>query len=202
MRAVSGVWRWRHNPLCRATDRAEAWAALLALLLILLAAPVTGWTCGALTDDALQRSVLAQRAERHVTKAVVVRHLDRPGQFDGDSAGVPERAAQTSVVARWRTPDGTVRTGRVSTVSRVTAPGSEVRIWTDRLGRPALRPMDAPTAHTHAVLAGFGVFLLSAGAVEAARRLLVWRLRLRRYAHLDLAWAKTGPDWGRTGTGS
>ncbi|MGP3633922.1 Rv1733c family protein [Streptomyces sp. 24-1644] len=202
MRAVSGVWRWRHNPLRRATDRVEAWVALLALLLMLLAAPVIGWTCGSLTDDALQRSVRAQRAERHVTTAVVVRRVDRPGQFAGDSEVASERAAQTSVVARWRTPDGAVRTGRVSTASRVTGPGAEVRIWTDDRGRPTLRPMDASTAHTHAALAGSGVFLLSAGLVEAARRLIMWRLRLRRYARLDRAWAKAGPDWGRTGTGS
>ncbi|MGW8883852.1 Rv1733c family protein [Streptomyces sp. NPDC055749] len=202
MRAVSGVWRWRHNPLRRATDRFEAWVALLALLLMLLAAPVTGWMCGSLTDDALQRSVRAQRAERHVTTAVVVRRADHPGQFVGDSEVASERAALTSVVARWRTPDGTTRTGKVATASRVTGPGSRVRIWTDDRGRPALRPMDAPTAHTHAALAGFGVFLLSAALVEAARRLIVWRLTLRRYAQLDRAWAKAGPDWGRTGTGS
>ncbi|MFC9244979.1 hypothetical protein ACFT7S_13345 [Streptomyces sp. NPDC057136] len=202
MRAVSGVWRWRHNPLRRATDRVEAWAALFALLLMLLAAPVIGWICGSLTDDALQQSVRAQHAERHLTRAVVVRRADRPGQFAGDSEVASERAAQTPVVARWRTPDGTMRTGRVSTASRVTGPGSEVRIWTDDLGRPALRPMDAPTAHTHAALAGFGVFLLSAGLIEAARRLIVWRLRQQRYAQLDRAWARAGPDWGRTGKGS
>ena len=32
MRAISGLWRWRHNPLRRATDLAEAWVALAALL--------------------------------------------------------------------------------------------------------------------------------------------------------------------------
>ncbi|MEU8679361.1 hypothetical protein [Streptomyces sp. NPDC048560] len=202
MRAVSGVWRWRRNPLRRATDRAEAWAALLALLLMLLAAPATGWACGSLTDDALQQSVRAQRAERHSTKAVVVRRVDRPGQFGGDAGVASEHAGQTSVVARWRTPDGRARTGRASTASRVTAPGSQVRIWTDDRGRPVLRPMDSATARTHAALAGFGVFLLVAGLVEAVRRLVVWRLVLQRYAQWDRAWAKAGPDWGRTGTGS
>ena len=31
MRAISGLWRWRDNPLRRATDLAEAWLALAVL---------------------------------------------------------------------------------------------------------------------------------------------------------------------------
>lgn len=202
IRAVAGVWRWRHNPLRRSTDRSEAWLALTALLLIALAAPVLGWICGALTDDALQESVRAQQAHRHPTAAVVVRRAAAPPRFSGDQESSSGRAAQTSVVATWRAPDGRPRKGTVSTASKVGGPGSRVRIWTDDAGRPALRPMDPPTAHTHAVLAGVGVFLLATGFVEAGRRLVLWRMTRRRYARLDRAWARAGPDWGRTGTGT
>ncbi|WP_425587900.1 hypothetical protein [Streptomyces marokkonensis] len=35
MRTIAGLWRWRHNPLCRTTDLTEARVALAGLLLIL-----------------------------------------------------------------------------------------------------------------------------------------------------------------------
>ncbi|MFF1838775.1 hypothetical protein ACFVXE_31970 [Streptomyces sp. NPDC058231] len=202
MRAVSGVWRWRHNPLRRATDRREAWVTLVALLLMVLAAPALGWLCGSLTDGVLQESVRSQQEQRRATTAVVVRRSAGAARLVGDPEVSSERTPQTSVVARWKAPDGTPRSGRVSTPSRIVDPGSRVRIWTDRQGRPALRPMDAPTARTHAVLAGVGVALLGAALVEGGRRLIVWRMVHRRYERLDRAWAEAGPDWGRTGTGS
>jgi len=174
---MSGVWRWRHNPLRRATDRCEAWLALLAFLLLMLAAPALGWLCGARTDAALQASVRAPEI----------------------STG---RVTRTEVVARWHAPDGTARTARVTTASRNAEPGARVRIWTDRHGGPALPPMDMPTAHTHAALAGFGVAMLAALLIECGRRLLMWQMTRRRYERIDRAWAAVGPDWGRTGTGS
>ncbi|MFG2631000.1 hypothetical protein [Streptomyces sp. NPDC048473] len=202
MRAVAGVWRWRRNPLRRATDRREAWVALVALLLMVLAAPSVGWVCGSFTDNALQKSVRAQQAQRHATTAVVVRRAPGAPHFATDPEVSSERSAQTSVVARWKAPDGTNRRGTVTTSSRRTDPGAEVEIWTDLDGRAALRPMDAPTAHTHAALAGLGAMLLAVGLVEGGRRLIVWRMVRGRYIRIDRAWAKAGPDWGRTGTGS
>ncbi|MFI6858287.1 hypothetical protein ACIBKZ_00050 [Streptomyces sp. NPDC050421] len=200
MRALTGVWRWRHNPLCRATDRREAWVALVALLLLVLAAPALGWYCGSRVDDALQDSVRAQHAGRRLTTAVVVHQAAR--HFVADPEISTGRQAQTPVVARWHAPDGTARSATVTTASRDTAVGARVRIWTDRAGNPALRPLDGPTAHTHAALAGFGATMLSVLIVEGGRRLVVWRMVQRRYERLDRAWAKAGPDWGRTGTGN
>ncbi|MFH9616327.1 hypothetical protein [Streptomyces pratensis] len=203
VRAVLGIRRWRHNPVCRATDRHEAWMALVALLLMLLAAPVIGWRTGSLTDDTLLRTVRAQHEQRRPTTAVVVRPAPGGSRFAQDpEAAVVEGPTRTSVVADWRAPDGTARTGTVTTTSRKTDPGSRVRIWTDDRGDPAVRPMDTATAHTHAVLAGIGATLLAGGLTEIARRLAVWRMMQRRYARLDRAWAEVGPDWGRTGTGS
>ncbi|MGW4231313.1 Rv1733c family protein [Streptomyces sp. NPDC004980] len=203
VRAVLGVRRWRHNPLCRPTDRHEAWVALVALLLMLVAAPALGRLCGGLTDDALQRAVRTQHAQRHLTTAVVVREPSGASRFAQDpESAVAAGTSRTSVVARWKAPDGTARTGQVATASRTTTPGARIRIWTDDTGSAAMRPMDTSTARTHAVLAGIGVTLLAAGLLETARRLVVWRMMQRRYIRLDEAWAETGPDWGRTGTGS
>lgn len=176
--------------------------ALVSLLLMVLGTPAVGWLCGSLVDDVLQESVRIQQAQRHPTTAVVVRRASGGPRFVTDPEVSSERATQTSVVARWKAPDGTARSGTVATSSKITDPGSRVRIWTDLDGHPALRPMDAPTARTHAALAGFGVALLGVALIESGRRLVVWRMVQRRYARLDRAWAEAGPDWGRTGTGS
>ncbi|MFE0290376.1 hypothetical protein ACFWZZ_33245, partial [[Kitasatospora] papulosa] len=96
----------------------------------------------------------------------------------------------------------TARRGTVSTASTKTAPGTPIDVWTNDRGDLVMRPMDISAAHTHAVLAGIGAALLAGGLTESVRRFVVWRMRQRRYARIDRAWAEVGPDWGRTGTGS
>ncbi|MEV6263508.1 hypothetical protein AB0M42_22525 [Streptomyces sp. NPDC051784] len=203
VRAVLGIRRWRRNPVCRTTDRHESWVALAALMVMALAAPVLGWGVGSATDDVLVRTVRSQHDRLRPTTAVVVHASPHQSRFAADpEAAVTGEAARTSVVADWTAPDGTPRTGTVSTSSARTAPGSHVRIWTDAQGRPAMRPMDTATAHTHAALAGIGAALLAIGLTELVRRFVVWRMVQGRYERLDRAWAEVGPDWGRTGTGS
>ncbi|MGW3931188.1 Rv1733c family protein [Streptomyces microflavus] len=186
-------------PLWRATDRREAWVTLGALLLLVVGAPAAGWAGGALAEDRLQRSVRAQHEERRATVAVVVERVPGTRRFSGDPDAGAERVP---VVAAWSAPDGTPRTGEVTTAPEAGEPGSPVRIWTDGAGLPVPPPMSPGAARTHAVLGGVGAFLLAAGAVEAGRRLAVAGLVRRRYALLDQEWAATGPDWGRAGTGS
>ncbi|MFI8189327.1 hypothetical protein ACIF8T_11110 [Streptomyces sp. NPDC085946] len=201
MRAISGLWRWRHNPLCRATDLAEAWLALAALLLVLLASPVIGRLVGGAAQDALQRSVRDQHHARRLVTATVVRELaGSPLDADPETSTGPD--LRSRVLADWTAPDGTARRGPVLASLKDPRPGDRFRIWTDPRGRPAARPLDPATATTHAVLAGVGAALATAGLVEGGRRLVVWRMVLRRYARWDQAWDRTGPDWGRTGAGS
>ncbi|MFJ3945787.1 MULTISPECIES: Rv1733c family protein [Streptomyces] len=201
MRAMRGLWRWRGNPLRRTTDLVEAWAALAALVLILVAAPLIGAAVGATAQDALQRTVREQRHARHEVVATVVRRLDHH-RLDPDPETATARDARSHVLANWRGPDGTARHGAVLTGLEQPRPGKHFTVWTDAHGRPVPRPLDSVTATTHAVLAGFGSTAAVAGLVEGGRRLLVWRLVRRRYARLDRAWEKAGPDWGRTGTGA
>jgi hypothetical protein len=201
VRAISGLWRWRRNPLCRATDLAEAWVALAALLLILLAAPVVGSLVGGAAQDALQRSVRAQHEARHLVTATVVRKLDR-SPLDADPETSSGRDLRNRVLADWTAPDGSPHRGPVLASLKDPRQGDEFRIWTDRHGRMVARPLDSATASTHAVLAGFGAALATGGLIEGGRRLIVWRMVRRRYARWDQAWDRAGPDWGRTGAGS
>ncbi|MFE5614805.1 hypothetical protein [Streptomyces sp. NPDC056524] len=202
MRAAIGVWRWRRNPLCRTTDRVEAWVALVAVALLVLAVPAAGWISGTRTDDSLQRAVQAQTRQRPATTARVLRLADAPapGMQSPDSAG--EQPARRAVVATWTAPDGTSRTGTVATRRELSDPGDTFQLWTDLDGRPVTAPMRPETARAHATIVGLLAAALAAVFVEAARRLVVRRLTHRRYRHLDRAWAKAGPDWGRTGAGS
>lgn len=201
MGAIRGLWRWRHNPLRRATDLAEAWMALVGLLLILVVAPLIGSLVGSLAQDTLQRSVREQREARHLVTATVVRKLDR-AVLDPDPDTSSARDARSRVLADWTAPDGTAQHGPVTTILNTPRKGDHFTLWTDRHGRVVARPLDSATATTHAVLAGFGAALLAAGLVDTGRRLVLWRMVRRRYARWDRAWDRAGPDWGRTGTGS
>jgi hypothetical protein len=201
VRAISGLWRWRHNPLRRATDLAEAWVALAALLLILLLAPVIGSLVGGATQDTLKESVREQRAARHLVTATVIRKAGGSA-LEADPEASSGRDLRTQVLAHWTAPDGTRRQGPAMASIDSPQRGDRFTIWTDPQGRIVARPLDSATAATHSVLAGFGAALLLMGLVEGGRRLIVWRMVRRRYARWDQAWERAGPDWGRTGTGS
>ncbi|MFI8949560.1 hypothetical protein ACIGO6_23920 [Streptomyces sp. NPDC053750] len=201
MRAIKGLWRWRHNPLCRPTDLAEAWVALAALLLILSVAPLAGVLVGGAAQDALERSVREQHEARHRVTATVLRELERsPLGVDPESATAGD--LRSRVLADWTAPDGSEHEGSVPAGLDDPHPGDHFAIWTDGQGRLVARPLDSATATTHAVLAGSGAALSAAALIEAGRRIAVWRMVRRRYARLEQEWDRAGPDWGRTGAGS
>ncbi|MFG2123341.1 hypothetical protein [Streptomyces sp. NPDC048710] len=201
MRAIRGLWRWRRNPLRRATDVAEAWVALVALVLVSVAAPVIGFLVGMAAQESLQRSVREQQHSRHLVTATVVRGLgSAPMETDPDTGTAHD--ARSRVLADWTAPDGTRQHGAALANLKSPHGGDHFRLWTDPHGRITTRPLDSPTATTHAVLAGFGAALLTVGLVESGRRLIVWRMVRRRYARWDQAWDRAGPDWGKAGTGS
>ncbi|MEV6315243.1 hypothetical protein [Streptomyces sp. NPDC051776] len=197
---MAGVWRWWRNPLRRRTDLFESWVALLAALFIAVGAPAAVLTVASLVQDSLAQTVRAQNEHRHLVPATVVRLLKQP-PVDPDPETSSARDARHRVVAAWTAPDGSVNTRPVGAPRAVT-PGDRFRIWIDDHGRPVNRPMDESAAASHAALAGVGAGALTAGLVEGARRLAVWRILHRRYAEWDRAWERAGQDWGRTGTGS
>ncbi|MFG3281000.1 hypothetical protein [Streptomyces sp. NPDC048111] len=201
VRAMAGVWRWRHNPLCRATDRAEAWIALVTLALMLFAAPAIGVLCGWRTDASLRQAVAEQRLHRHPTAAVVVSRAEQRGDFSQPD-GPPGHVARTRVVANWTAHDGSSHSGTLWAPVKSPAPGATFRLWTDDHGRPVPHPMARAAADTHAVFSGLCAAAAAVGLAEGIRRLAVGQLIRRRYARLDRAWARYGPDWGRTGAGS
>ncbi|MGW4204703.1 Rv1733c family protein [Streptomyces sp. NPDC004726] len=202
MRAAAGVWRWRRNPLRRATDRAEAWMTLVAALLLVTAAPLIGWISGAAADESLERQARAQRQQRQQVTATVL----GPAPAAPAGAYLPDTSAVTGkhplVIAEWTAADGGKRTGRLASRLREPRVGDSFGVWTDRQGRVVGRPMNATAVRVNTVLAGVAAALASAVLVESVRRLVLWRLVRRRHERLDRAWATVGPDWGRAGAGS
>ncbi|WP_255947543.1 Rv1733c family protein [Streptomyces odontomachi] len=201
MRAIAGLWRWRHNPLRRKTDLLEAWVSLATAVLIAVAAPVAGVLTGTLSENALLRTVHQQQQERHEVTATVMRTI-RQSPPDPDPETVPARDARSQVIAGWRAPDGTRHHGTVTTVLQTPHRGEKFTIWTDVHGTVVARPLDRISAMTHAILAGIGASAVLAVSLDGVRRLVMWRIVRRRYARWDRAWEKTGPDWGRTGADS
>ncbi|MEU4799121.1 hypothetical protein [Streptomyces sp. NPDC023327] len=201
MRAVAGLWRWRHNPLRRRTDLAEAWLALTALVLIVVAAPLVGTLAAGVSRGALLGSVREQRETRHAVVAAVLRRVPAP-PLDPDPETSSARDAHSRVLARWTAPDGTRRAGVVVAALDTPKAGDRFRLWTDERGRVVGRPLDTATATTHAALAGLGAATAGVAVIEGTRRLVLWRIVRGRHRRLDQAWAEAGPDWGRTGTGS
>ncbi|MFE5869911.1 hypothetical protein ACFQ6V_14845 [Streptomyces roseifaciens] len=173
---------------------------LAAVVFMLLAGPVTGWVTGSLAHEALRHTVREQHRHRHLVTATTVRALQgRPAETDREATA--SRDGHHRVVARWPGPDGKERSGIVSVRHR-TRPGQPFPLWTDDQGRLSGRPLDYDTAAIHAGLAGAGAATGACGLVEAVRRLVVWRLMQRRYAHWDRAWQRAGQTWGRADAGS
>src|SRR5690606_29315652 len=71
MRSIRGLWRWRGNPLCRRSDRQEAWLSLCAALLIAVGAPLAGWYGATLAQDSLRANAAEQQRERRLVSAIV-----------------------------------------------------------------------------------------------------------------------------------
>ncbi|NYV77238.1 hypothetical protein [Streptomyces sp. UH6] len=202
MGAIRGIWRWRGNPLRRTTDLVEAWAALVALLLMVFGAPLAGLLAGSVAHDTLTRTAGRQHAARHRVTATVLDTSTVVVPVSADAGTATERDGRRRVFAAWTAPDGTQRRAHTWTNLRNPEPGRRFAVWTDARGTPVARPLDAGEVALQAGLAGIGAALLTTAIAESARRVTLRQLTLRRYERLDRAWERAGPDWGRAGTGS
>ncbi|WP_219636585.1 hypothetical protein [Streptomyces sp. AJS327] len=206
MRVITGLWRWRGNPLCRASDRHEAWLTCCAVLLVVVAAPLAGWFGAGQVRSALLADMREQRLERRVVAAVAEQVTQEspakpedPRDAESDYGSPDGQKPRLRVTASWPVPDGTRRSGTV-TLHHVVHPGERFRMWTDSRGRPVGRPMEERSATSHAALAGVAITAAMVATVEAGRRLAVRNLLRGRYARWEAEWRRIGPDWGRTGS--
>lgn len=170
------------NELRRPSDRFEG-AVIATLLAAFLAAVATASLVGVHTYQSERQTGASLRP------AVAV--LIQSGPIDMASVGEAQ--------ARWRAPDGTERSGPLTTL---TAPqianasrGSRIRIWITRIGDPAA----PPPSRAAMLLTGTGIALWLLIGAAVFLMLCYWLSRLvldrRRLTAWETAWAQVGPRW-------
>ncbi|MGH3675758.1 MAG: Rv1733c family protein [Mycobacterium sp.] len=162
------------DPLVRATDRIEALVLVLAVVVSLLAIPITA-AAGTAVYDSL-RQVYAEQADTRHTVAATVTDVPASQQI--------LRTATTTVSARWNAA-GAEHTGAVKAQS-TTKTGDTVEIWVDNNGAQA----PAPTPTTRAAMeaaTGALVIWISVAAIAATlytlTRAVCDRIRFTGWQH-------------------
>ena len=178
--------RLDRNPLRRGSDRAETVVLGALLAAFLAAAPFTAYAAGSWAHTSAVRDAQAQRASLVQVTATLVRTAPVPSGYGSASGFVVE--------ARWRAPDGPVRTGELFVTAHVAA-GHSTRIWVDRTGRltgpPLSRDQVAGRAQLAVGVAVGGLAVLLMMAAWLARR----GIDRRRMAAWDADWMANGPRW-------
>ena len=178
--------RLDRNPLRRGSDRAETVVLGALLAAFLAAAPFAAHAAGALGHDSAARQAQAQRASLVQVTATLLRSAPVLSGY-GAASGF-------AVEARWRTPDGSVRTGELFVTADVAA-GHSTRIWVDRTGRLTGPPLSRDQMTGRAQLAGGG----AVGGLAAVLATVGWLVRRfldrRRLSGWDAEWLANGPRW-------
>ncbi|MEV7733132.1 hypothetical protein AB0O75_13720 [Streptomyces sp. NPDC088921] len=188
-RTKKWFWRWRNNPLRRRDDVAEAWI-ILALWAVVA---VGGTAVGLVTAHATDETLAQLRADRRSTHAVLL--TDTPKHLS-----VAESSEdKASATVRWRTPDGSARTGRTLVDTGLKA-GTRVVVWQDGHGKLVGAPPSAGEAAVEAGALGTAAGLALTGAVLGVGAVVRWRLDRQRIDGWGREWDLVGPRWGhRTG---
>jgi hypothetical protein len=178
--------RLDRNPLRRRSDRAETVMLGALLAAFLAAAPFAAHAAGAWGHDAAARQAQAQRASLVQVTATLLRASPVLSGYGSTSGFAAE--------ARWRAPDGPVRTGELFVTADMAASHS-TRIWVDQTGRLTGPPLSRDQMTGRAQLAagvavgGLAVVLITAGWL--VRR----SLDRRRLCGWDAGWLANGPRW-------
>ena len=178
--------RLDRNPLRRRSDRAETVMLGALLAAFLAAAPFAAHAAGAWGHDSAAREAQAQRASLVQVTATLLRASPVLSGY-GSTSGF-------AVEARWRAPDGPVRTGELFVTADVAASHS-TRIWVDQTGRLTGPPLSRDQMTGRAQLAA-GVAVGGLAVVLATAGWLVRRsLDRRRLSGWDAEWLANGPRW-------
>ena len=178
------------NGLARPVDRLEAWLVVLAMILALVAIPVA-LTIGSDVRADAAATALAQRATRTPATAMLLAAAPNAPLTDAQAP------VSSQAKAVWRLPDGSERTGEISTDAGTPA-GAHVDIWLDRAGNPTTAPMTPQNATTLGIAAG--VLVWTGVVVVLCLALGLVRLALDRWRAAAWAreWARTGADLNRS----
>jgi len=176
--------RLDRNPLRRGSDRAET--AMLGVLLaaFLAGAPFAAHAAGSWTYAASIREAQAQQATLRQVPATL---LQAAAPWNISESG-------SEANARWKAPDGQVRTGQIFVLSGAPA-GSTVMVWTNQAGQLTDSPLQRSQVTGRADMAR----VLAVAALGAALSIVGlagrWALDRRRLTAWDAEWRATEPRW-------
>jgi hypothetical protein len=165
---------FRRNPLLRATDRIEALAAAVAVMVSLLAIPVAA-AVGTAIHDSRRDAYAQQHHTRHLVTATIT---------DDTAAQKISRTNTVTMAARWSAA-GAEHTG-VVTAQSATKPGDHVAIWVDNNGALTDEPTSTSRAGVDAVTVALFMWAgVTAGAavLVAGIEALCNRIRAIRWQH-------------------
>ncbi|CDR02028.1 Rv1733c family protein [Streptomyces iranensis] len=184
------LWRWRHNPLYRCTDRLQGRIALALLLLV----PILGLGAAFAIGDAAHRHYRAAAEHQRQTlhRATAVLTHDAPDHPEPGSAEARENRYPATV--RFTDPHGRTRTAETGVLPGLSA-GSSVHVWVDADGAIAEPPMTTEQIRSRTMGWGLVAFLTVTLAGAAAYRCATVVLRRRNLAEWDTEWAETAPRW-------
>lgn len=184
-----GSWLRRlaaRHPLVRASDRIEAVAGLIVVVVALLAVPVAG-AVGTAVHDSLVHSFAADRISKHEVAATVTHgsSLD-PQPYD--------KPFLTQI--HWQF-GGRIITDDIRTADKMKV-GQQQTIWIDAAGNRTAKPGSDRNAATEAVIVAVGLWLAVAGTGVGAWAVLRMRLDRSRYADWDRELDDLADNGGRT----
>lgn len=162
------------DPLVRTTDRIEALVLVLAVVVSLLALPITAAVGTAVYDSS--RHLYAEQAHtRHTVTATVA---------DVPASQQILRTGTTTVAARWTAGDAE-HTGTVKAQS-TTQTGDSIEIWVDNTGAQVPAPLPTTRAAVEAAM-GALVIWISVAAIAATlftvTRAVCDRIRFAGWQH-------------------
>ncbi|WP_347630268.1 hypothetical protein [Sphaerisporangium sp. B11E5] len=181
-------YRFDRNPLRRRSDRVEAIAVLLTLVILFACL----WPALLVAGEVYRQGLARELAEPGVRQPVMAVLLE-------DATSTTTVTAQGTVVqvkakVRWQAPDGSERVA-VRPVPADSRAGSMTRMWVDEAGDPVAAPRRHAQTVTDAAVAGFGVMVAASAVLLVGLTVIRWLLDRRRYADWDTAWESAEQRW-------
>ena len=172
--------RLDRNPLRRGSDRAET--AMLGVLLaaFLAGAPFAAHAAGSWTYATSIREAQVQQATLRQVPATLLQAA--PSNISNEAN------------ARWKAPDGQVRTGQIFAPSGAPA-GSTVMVWVNQAGQLTDAPLQRSQVTGRADMARALVVAALAAVLGIVGLVGRWALDRRRLTAWDAEWLATEPRW-------
>ena len=172
--------RLDRNPLRRGSDRAETAMLVVLLAAFLAGAPLAAHAAGSWAYATSIREAQVQQATLRQVPATLLQAA--PSNISNEAN------------ARWKAPDGQVRTGQIFAPSGAPA-GSTVMVWVNQAGQLTDSPLQRSQVTGRADMARALVVAALAAVLGIVGLVGRWALDRRRLTAWDAEWLATEPRW-------